>query len=78
MTKFSVFLFTLLILLHAFVHGECTCDAGGEEEEGCNKSEALKYKLVAIAAILVAGAIGVCLPILGKVIPALNPENNIN
>ncbi|BBG99820.1 iron-regulated transporter 1 [Prunus dulcis] len=43
---------------------ECTCD---EEEDGDrNKTEALKYKLAAIASILVASAIGVCIPILGR------------
>ncbi|KAF8390872.1 hypothetical protein HHK36_023171 [Tetracentron sinense] len=63
-----------LILLPVLVSGECTCDSGGEER---NKSEALKFKLVAIASILVAGAIGVCLPILGKKIPALRPEKDI-
>ncbi|EEF34635.1 zinc/iron transporter, putative [Ricinus communis] len=76
MIKFTLFLFCLLILLPVIVRGECTCDA--EEEEGDrNKSEALKYKLGAIAAILVASAIGVCLPLLSKFIPALSPEKNV-
>ncbi|KAF8411289.1 hypothetical protein HHK36_003836 [Tetracentron sinense] len=68
------FLF-LLLLLPILVSAECTCDdaEGGES----NRSEALKYKLTAFALILVAGAIGVCLPILGKTIPALRPENDI-
>ncbi|KAF8390870.1 hypothetical protein HHK36_023169 [Tetracentron sinense] len=63
-----------LLLLPVLVSGECTCDSGGEER---NKREALKFKLVAITSILVAGAIGVCLPILGKKIPALRPEKDI-
>lgn len=33
--------------------------------------------MVAVASILIAGAIGVSIPILGKVIPAFRPENNV-
>ncbi|KAF8377423.1 hypothetical protein HHK36_030800 [Tetracentron sinense] len=64
---------SFLLLLPVLVSGECTCDSEGEER---NKSEALKYKLAAIALILVTGAFGVCLPILGKTIPALQPEKD--
>ncbi|KAF7123210.1 hypothetical protein RHSIM_Rhsim12G0015300 [Rhododendron simsii] len=59
--------------LPAAVVGECTCDS---EEEDNNKSEALKYKLGAFFSILVAGAVGVYLPIVGKSVPALSPEKN--
>ena len=45
----------------------CTCDVG-PEEEGYNKSKALKYKFVDITAILVASEIDVCLPILDRVV----------
>ncbi|XP_050215280.1 zinc transporter 8-like [Mercurialis annua] len=76
MNRFLSFFFCfLLIILPSLVHGECTCDA--EDLEDIDKSTALKYKLGAIAAILVAGAVGVCLPMLGKVVPALSPEKNI-
>ncbi|OVA15699.1 Zinc/iron permease [Macleaya cordata] len=57
------------------VSAECSCDP--EESEGRNKSEALKYKLGAIASILVASGVGVCIPILGKKIAALRPEKDI-
>lgn len=68
-------LFTsLLILLPYAVLGGCTCDE--EEKQDHNRSEALKYKLGAIASILFASLIGVCLPSLGKKIPALSPEND--
>lgn len=63
-----------LVILPTYVLGECTCDS---DEEGRDKSQALKYKFAAIASILVAGAIGVLIPILGKTIPALSPEKNI-
>ncbi|BBG99825.1 zinc transporter 1 precursor [Prunus dulcis] len=64
----------LLLILPTLVFGECTCD---KEDEDRNKTEALKYKLAAIASILVASAIGVGIPTLGKNIPALHPDRNI-
>ncbi|KAI4308614.1 hypothetical protein L6164_031670 [Bauhinia variegata] len=70
---FSI-IFLVIILFPVLVFVECTCD---EEEEGRNRTEALKYKIVAIASILVAGAIGVCVPMLGKKFPALSPERDI-
>ncbi|XP_030546521.2 zinc transporter 8-like [Rhodamnia argentea] len=63
-----------LLALIPLVVADCTCESDSEE---INKSEALKYKLAAIVSILVAGAIGVCLPILGKTIPALHPEKSV-
>ncbi|KAG5242331.1 zinc transporter protein [Salix suchowensis] len=74
-SRFYFELFCLLLLLPTLALGECTCDAGGEE--GTNKSEALKYKAIAIASILFAGAVGVCLPVLGKSIPVLSPERSV-
>ncbi|CAI9787115.1 unnamed protein product [Fraxinus pennsylvanica] len=62
-----------LVLLPTAVLGECTCEA---DEEDRNKSLALKYKLAALASILVVSVIGVCLPVLGKTIPALSPERS--
>nr|XP_023925791.1 zinc transporter 1-like [Quercus suber]POE93995.1 zinc transporter 1 [Quercus suber] len=67
-------LFCVFLLLPSSAFGDCTCDT---EDEGRDKTKALKYKLAAIASILVAGAIGVCIPILGKAIPALRPEKDI-
>lgn len=69
----SFLVLALVIPKRALVLSECTCDS---EEEESNKSEALKYKLVAIASILVAGAVGVCLPILSKVVPSLRPDRD--
>ncbi|MBA0860664.1 hypothetical protein Goshw_019895 [Gossypium schwendimanii] len=63
-----------LILIPSLVQGKCTREP---EEEDRNKSLALKYKIAAIASILVAGAIGVCFPLLGKVIEALRPDKNL-
>ncbi|KAK2976649.1 hypothetical protein RJ640_008185 [Escallonia rubra] len=67
-------LLVVLLLLPATIYAECTCD---NEAGDRNKAEALKYKLVAIASILIAGAVGVSMPILGKFIPAFRPENNV-
>ncbi|KAK3405092.1 hypothetical protein EUGRSUZ_K01348 [Eucalyptus grandis] len=63
-----------LLALIPVVLGDCTCESDSEDR---NKSEALKYKIVAIVSILVASAIGVCLPIVGKRVPALHPERSI-
>ncbi|GFY97866.1 zinc transporter 5 precursor [Actinidia rufa] len=70
----TVLFVAVLVVLPTLVMGECTCD---NEDQDRNKSEALKYKGVAIASILVAGAIGVCLPLLGKKIEALRPEKDV-
>lgn len=69
---FSILIF--LVVLPTLVVAECTCDREDEERD---KSKALRYKIAALISILVASAIGVCIPLLGKVIPALSPEKNI-
>ncbi|KAL3520337.1 hypothetical protein ACH5RR_018486 [Cinchona calisaya] len=76
MKSFTLLLITLVVFLPIYTLAECTCDKS-EVEEGNNRAEALKYKLVAIATILVAGGIGVSLPILGKMFPSFSPENDI-
>ncbi|CAN4084614.1 unnamed protein product [Withania somnifera] len=69
----KVFFWYILLLLPAIELGECTCDS---EDEKRNRTEALKYKIAALASILAASAIGVCIPVLGRAIPALSPERN--
>ncbi|KAG8387084.1 hypothetical protein BUALT_Bualt03G0216500 [Buddleja alternifolia] len=46
------------------------------EEEDHNGTPSSKYKIVAIASILTASALGVCLPVAGKRISALSPDRN--
>ncbi|KAM3731810.1 hypothetical protein ACB098_11G011000 [Castanea mollissima] len=68
-------LFLLIVfVLPAIVSGDCTCDAEATKN---NKNDALKYKVVSIAAILFAGAVGVSIPLLGKKIRTLTPEHDI-
>lgn len=81
MTKFqiSVFkfstIFTLILLVGPIqVSSKCTCES---QEEDRNTSKALKYKLFAITLILLASALGVCLPFLVKKLRFLNPEKDI-
>ncbi|CAA0813003.1 Zinc transporter 5 [Striga hermonthica] len=68
----------LLLLLPpapAVASGECKCEP--EAPEYRDKSLATKYKAVAIASILAAGAAGVFLPVVGKRVPALSPERSM-
>ncbi|KAK6916965.1 Zinc/iron permease [Dillenia turbinata] len=68
-------LLTILILVQPILASpNCTCQAQNQEK---TQSQALTYKLVAMATILVASAMGVCLPFLVQNIPALRPENGI-
>ncbi|KAK7260994.1 hypothetical protein RIF29_27297 [Crotalaria pallida] len=71
--SFSILIF-IFIILPTIVLAECTCD---EEHEDRNKAKALRYKIAALVSILVASAIGVCIPFLGKIIPSLSPEKDI-
>ncbi|CAJ1964746.1 unnamed protein product [Sphenostylis stenocarpa] len=72
---FSCLILVFLVVLPTpLVTAECTCD---EENEDHDKGKAMKYKIAALISILVASAIGVCIPLLGKVIPALRPEKDI-
>jgi hypothetical protein len=64
----------IFLIIPTLIAAECTCD---EEDEDRDKSKALRYKIAALVSILVASAIGVCIPLLGKVIPALSPEKDI-
>lgn len=74
--KKTIFWYILLVLPAIVLGdlGDCTCDP---EDEYRNKKEALKYKMAALASILVASSIGVIIPVLGKAIPALSPERNL-
>lgn len=66
--------FLILILLPSLVLGDCTCEE--DNEAGDNNTLALKYKIASLASILVASAIGVTIPMLGKTFSALRPEKD--
>ncbi|KAF4376080.1 hypothetical protein CsatB_001291 [Cannabis sativa] len=66
----------LLLVLPLLVSGDSTCN-GTSLDNTRDKAKALQFKLVAITSILIASALGVCIPILGKKIPTLRPENDI-
>ncbi|XP_024989143.1 zinc transporter 5-like [Cynara cardunculus var. scolymus] len=65
--------FLLLILITTKVFANCTCEP---QEIAGDNNKALKYKLIALASILIAGGIGVSLPFAGKIFPALRPEKD--
>ncbi|XP_042478195.1 zinc transporter 1-like [Macadamia integrifolia] len=67
--------FYLFLLLPVLVSCDCKCDA--VEDKRHNRTEAIKYKIGAIASLLVASGLGVCIPILGKKFQVLRPENDV-
>ncbi|CAK9308505.1 unnamed protein product [Citrullus colocynthis] len=78
MSKF--FFVFVALFLPALVSGgrqSCTCDSDGAAAEHNAAKEAIKYKVGSIASVLVAGAAGVSLPLVGKKIQSLRPENDI-
>ncbi|KDP23905.1 hypothetical protein JCGZ_27105 [Jatropha curcas] len=76
MSNKNTFLFLVFLLcLPLFAFAGCSCDQ--ETVEIDDRTTTLKYKLIAISSILIASGIGVTLPIFGKKIQSLNPENNI-
>ncbi|XP_020598259.1 zinc transporter 8-like [Phalaenopsis equestris] len=72
MNKLFLFFLISILLLPVLTHAECSCDADQEDFKG---SRAIPLKLAAMFSILVAGFLGVCIPTLGKWIPAIRPEN---
>lgn len=72
------FVSVVLIILSSVASGsrECSCDSDAAEHSA-EAEEAIKYKVGSIASVLVAGAAGVSLPLVGKKIPSLRPENDI-
>ncbi|WCJ28649.1 Zinc transporter 1 [Euphorbia peplus] len=76
--KTTVCFLFLIILFPEFAFPECTCEVDPDNNIDRTENPAVsKYKLTSIAAILVSGATGVSLPLLGNKIPALRPENDI-
>lgn len=74
MKKFSIFVFLILLASPILVSGDDCSDSDFDDR---NRTQALKFKLIAVASILFAGALGVSFPFIGKVVPALRPESNL-
>lgn len=71
--KIQNLLLFIISCLFTTVLADCEED---ENSNNNNRTEALKYKIVAIVSILASSLIGVCIPMLGKRIPSLKPETN--
>ncbi|KAL1300075.1 hypothetical protein AAHE18_18G153600 [Arachis hypogaea] len=85
-SSFTIFNFVCPCIILVFMFPtmgscSCTCDHTTQEtkpKDGSNSMEViLHYKIISIASVLVAGALGVSLPLVSKRIPALNPQNDI-
>ncbi|XP_062109633.1 fe(2+) transport protein 1-like [Humulus lupulus] len=85
--KTPLLLILLILLLHFFGYAASAASAPpeGETSPECsksagscrNKAEALKFKLIAIASILVSSMIGVSLPLFSRGVPALEPDKDL-
>ncbi|RRT73532.1 hypothetical protein BHE74_00026802 [Ensete ventricosum] len=67
-------LFSFLLLLPLPALGDCGCTRDAESH---STTKASHLKFVAVASILAAGAVGVLIPILGRAVSALRPENDM-
>ncbi|GFS36654.1 zinc transporter 1 precursor [Actinidia rufa] len=67
----------ILVLLPAVVNADCSCNKDQAEQHNNSRSASLKYKLIAIASILISGTIGVSLPQFGRKLEAFRPESDI-
>lgn len=73
----------LLIIILLFLGLAALPAASAEEcaskyEGSCHdKEKALKFKLIAIASILITSMVGVCLPIFSRAVPALQPDRDL-
>ncbi|KAJ6806511.1 zinc transporter 8-like [Iris pallida] len=69
------FLVTLtLSLLLPLARADCECSSDDDDRD---RSKARPLKIAAVFTILVGGSLGVCLPVLGKSVPALSPDRDI-
>lgn len=75
-THFNMLLL-LLALLPTMVAPLCTLQDDTSHDDTLTQHASLKYKIVAILTIFLAGGIGVSIPQLGKKVEALNPDNDI-
>ncbi|KAK2976647.1 hypothetical protein RJ640_008183 [Escallonia rubra] len=74
--KLVTIVYLFLLVQPVLVYAECKCEESQYKDQ--NKREALKYKVAAIASILLASALGVCIPLLLKNVSALQPDRAIH
>ncbi|XP_078437055.1 fe(2+) transport protein 1-like [Wolffia australiana] len=73
-----VTLLSMTTVVMAVEGGEDSLDCALDSVGKCyNKPKALRLKIIAIASILVASMLGVCLPLFSRSIPALRPDKNL-
>ncbi|KAK3028369.1 hypothetical protein RJ639_038043 [Escallonia herrerae] len=72
----SIVYLLFLLVQPILVYAESKCEESQYKDQ--NKREALKYKVAAIASILLASALGVCIPLLLKNVSALQPDRAIH
>uniref|UniRef100_A0A1J3EDZ6 Zinc transporter 1 n=2 Tax=Noccaea caerulescens TaxID=107243 RepID=A0A1J3EDZ6_NOCCA len=72
-----IFLVFILCLHLCCASSDCTSHDDHDAVSREKAEKATKLKLGSIALLLVAGGVGVSLPLAGKKIPALHPENDI-
>ncbi|XP_010544345.1 PREDICTED: zinc transporter 1 [Tarenaya hassleriana] len=79
MTRILVLLMILICAQMGCVWGECrgSSHADFQRRGTDDKGMKLKLKLGSIGLLMVTGAIGVSLPLIGKKIPALRPEKDV-
>lgn len=74
-TKAAFILLSLFLLFPQLrASGDCDCTT---KREARDSAKALTLKLIAIAAILSAGAMGVLIPILGRSFATMSPESDV-
>lgn len=72
----SIFILIIFLLTPQAYSQSDEC--GTESRNSCNnKKRALPLKIIAIVSILVTSMIGVCLPLVTRSVPALQPDRNL-
>ncbi|CAD6220576.1 unnamed protein product [Miscanthus lutarioriparius] len=67
----------LLLASAARADDDGGCGADGAASQGGNRARAKALKIAAFFSILVCGALGCCLPVLGRRVPALRADGDV-
>lgn len=77
MTPLSPLLLLLFLLLPAVAAADCTCEAKDSKAAATAAAAVVRYKLAGLGAILGAGGVGVALPLVGRQLAVLSPDNDV-